>query len=120
MPPSNDLPVCIAIILAAKQPPDWSFAVLQQISQSIIMDMKQSVPSTNPKGTTRRLTAQQKKILLCIARELTDQAVADELHISLNTMRSYKRRIYRLLGANCALGAVVQALKYGLISLEEI
>ncbi len=59
-------------------------------------------------------------VLLRVARGLTDQAAAAELHISVSTVRFHKQELYRLLDADNAVTAVVRALQTGVLSLEEI
>lgn len=59
-------------------------------------------------------------VLLRIARGLTDQAVAMELHISPDTVRFHKKRLYRVLDSDNAVTTVVQALRGGLLFLDEI
>ncbi len=59
-------------------------------------------------------------VLLRVARGLTDQAVAAELHISVSTVHFHKQELYRLLDADNAVTAVVRALQTGVLSLDEI
>jgi len=90
------------------------------MSQSIIKDKRQGDLFTKPEKCPVHLTRRQKMVLLRIARGLTDQAVAMELHISLDTVRFHKKRLYHVLDADNAVTTVVQALRDGLLSLEEI
>ncbi len=66
------------------------------------------------------LTERQKMVLLRIAQGMKDQAVALDLHISLDTVRYHKKNIYQMLGASNAIDMLVRALKGGLISLDEV
>ncbi len=75
---------------------------------------------TNPEKLPVHLTRRQKMVLLRVARGLTDQAVAMELRISPDTVRFHKKRLYRILDSDNAVTTVVQALRGGLLSLEEI
>ncbi len=85
-----------------------------------ILDERKGPSSFPPEESAAALTPRQKVVLIRIARGLTDQANAAELHISLNTVRFHKKRLYHLLGVDNAVAAVVQALKYQLLSLDEI
>jgi len=59
-------------------------------------------------------------VLLRIARGLTGQAVAMELHISPDTVRFHKKRLYRILDSDNAVTTAVQALRGGPLSMDEI
>lgn len=70
-------------------------------------------------GTTAaeiRLSAREREILLWAAEGKSDQMIADMLHISYPTVRFHLSNIYRKLGANERIFAVVKALRRGLIT----
>lgn len=114
------LPVSIAIITTTKQPPDWPLATLQQMSPSMMLDMRRGYSILHQEKITKCLTRRQRMVFLQVARGLTDQAIAVELRITLNTVRFHKKKIYQLLGADNAISAVILALKAGIFTLEEI
>ncbi len=120
IPPSDALPMGIAINTTTTQPPDWPLATLQQMSQRIVLEKRQGPFAPQPEGAPIELTRRQKMVLLRIARGLTDQAIAVELHISLDTVRFHKKRLYHLLDTGNAVTAVIRALREGLLSLDEI
>ncbi len=120
LPPSDALAVSLAIVTTARQPPDWPLAMLAQLSQGMVLERRRGDAPARPETRPADLTRRQKMVLLRIARGLTDQAVAMELHISPDTVRFHKKRLYRLLDSDNAVTAVVRALQGGVLSLEEI
>lgn len=63
-----------------------------------------------------RLSAREREILLWAAEGKSDQMIADMLHISYPTVRFHLSNIYRKLGANERIFAVVKAVRRGLIT----
>jgi two-component system, NarL family, nitrate/nitrite response regulator NarL len=61
------------------------------------------------------LTAREHDVLALIAQGATNQAVADELAISVNTVRNHVSNVLVKLDAHSKLEAVVAAQKLGLI-----
>lgn len=66
------------------------------------------------------LSEKQRAVLLCMARGMTDKAVSRELGICIDTVKYHKRNLFRILGADCGVRAVVLALQKRLILLDEI
>lgn len=64
-----------------------------------------------------QLTAREKAILQRLSTGLTDQEIADELYLSLNTVKWYNRQIYSKLGASNRLQAVAEARALGFLDL---
>lgn len=121
IPPSDSFPMSIAVITTDRQSPDWLTAMLRLVAYSIILitQYESSVFSQSEKVSVA-LTNRQKMVLLRMARGLTDQAIAVELHIKLNTVRFHKKELYQRMNTNNAVTTVIQALKDGLLLLEEI
>jgi two-component system response regulator DevR len=63
------------------------------------------------------LTERELVILRLVARASTNQAIADELHLSVNTIRNYMQSILAKLGAHSKLEAVAIAVKKGIVAL---
>jgi DNA-binding NarL/FixJ family response regulator len=61
------------------------------------------------------LTARELDVLGCMARGLTNKAVAGELFLSVNTVRNYTQSILTKLGAHSKLEAVSKAVRVGII-----
>lgn len=54
-----------------------------------------------------RLSRREAQIIRCIVTELKDQAIAHELGISYNTLRTQLSRLYRKLGVRTRVGVAV-------------
>ncbi len=61
------------------------------------------------------LSHAQLRVLDGLRRDLSNQEIADELFLSVNTVKTHLREIYRRLGAKNRRDAVALAEKYGLI-----
>ena len=61
------------------------------------------------------LTPQELRFLTLLSKGYSYQAAADELDVSLNTVRNYVRAIYEKLHVHSRSGAVGKALRSGLI-----
>ena len=70
--------------------------------------MDGSTPSPEP------LNKREQEILERLANGLSDQQIADDLFLSLNTVKWYNRQIYSKLGVSSRTQAIVQARASGL------
>jgi DNA-binding NarL/FixJ family response regulator len=66
-----------------------------------------------------RLSARELEVVGCLARGLTNREIADELYLSVHTVRNHLQRICRRLGARSRLEVVVMAAGQGLIELPQ-
>ncbi|CUR54670.1 Regulatory protein, LuxR [metagenome] len=64
-------------------------------------------------GREAGLTPREAEVLALIARGMTNQAVAEELFLSINSVKSYIRSAYRKIGAQRRAEAVIWALQNG-------
>jgi LuxR family transcriptional regulator, maltose regulon positive regulatory protein len=62
-----------------------------------------------------RLTSRESAALTRLPTYLTQRQIADELYISLNTLKTHLKSLYRKLGASSRAEAVVSARAHGLI-----
>lgn len=62
------------------------------------------------------MTKREQDVLARLARGLTNQAIAIELHISEATVKAHLTQIYQALGVSDRTAAVVQAMKLGLVA----
>ena len=62
-----------------------------------------------------RLTAREVDVLRLLARGLTYAQAARELRVSVHTAATHLKSAYRKLGVHSAAGAVMQAVRLGLI-----
>jgi DNA-binding NarL/FixJ family response regulator len=68
----------------------------------------------------RSLTAREGDVLRALAQGLDNQAIADQLYIGHETVRSHIVRILRKLGAESRLQAVLIALRHGYIDPNDL
>ena len=62
------------------------------------------------------LTSRERQILVCLAGGKSDRTIADELVLSVNTVKWYARQIYAKLGVENRQGAVQVAQQFGLLN----
>ncbi|WP_394831765.1 LuxR C-terminal-related transcriptional regulator [Pendulispora rubella] len=62
------------------------------------------------------LTAREKEVLEHVARDQTNQEIADALGISIYTVKALLRKIHEKLGVSTRGGAVAAAIRKGLIA----
>ena len=62
------------------------------------------------------LTKREHEILDLIANEFTTEQIAQNLHISIPTVESHRRNMFRKLGVQSVVGLVKEALKNKWIS----
>lgn len=63
-----------------------------------------------------RLTLREQEILARLSTGLSDQQIADDLYLSLNTVKWYNRQIYSKLGVSSRTQAIAQARLAGVLS----
>jgi DNA-binding NarL/FixJ family response regulator len=61
------------------------------------------------------LTERERQILTLVARGSTNRAIAEEVHLSVNTVRNYVQSIHMKLGCHSKLEAVATAVREGII-----
>lgn len=82
-----------------------------EIATKVIRLFRQVQPPTNEYN----LTAQEVRLLSLLSEGRSYQAAADEMIISINTVRNYIRSIYDKLHVHSKSAAVSKALKAGLL-----
>jgi len=73
---------------------------------------------TKPRGRNPDLTSREREILRAMAKGGSNQQIADELHLSRDTVRNHVASILSKLGVNSKLQAVTLAIQRGLVSPE--
>jgi DNA-binding NarL/FixJ family response regulator len=66
------------------------------------------------------LTARETEVLRCLAQGLSNKEIAETLSISEETVKTHVSNVLAKLEAENRAQAIVQALKRGLVSLEEL
>lgn len=65
---------------------------------------------------TAGLSSRQQGVLQCLCKGMSNQVIADTLHLSPGTVRNYVSEIYRILGVNRRHDAIEEAKQRGWIS----
>jgi DNA-binding NarL/FixJ family response regulator len=78
------------------------------IARKVVASFQKPAPAS---ATANNLTAREQSILECLARGLTYQQTADQLSISMGTIRTHIRRIYEKLHVHACTEAVAKYLR---------
>jgi LuxR family maltose regulon positive regulatory protein len=74
------------------------------------------VPAPNDGCTvTEELTSKEVEVLRLLATRLSRREIGQRLYVSLNTVKTHQRALYRKLGVENRIGAVARARKLGLL-----
>ncbi len=65
----------------------------------------------------KRLTLRELEVLRVLAEGLSDQEIAERLHVSTGTVRNHFVNIFKKLGVHSRLQALVFAARYGLVEI---
>jgi LuxR family transcriptional regulator, maltose regulon positive regulatory protein len=71
--------------------------------------------SREPASAGQELTARELDVLRLMAGELSQRAIGEALYLSLNTIKTHTRLIYRKLGVGTRADAVARARELGLL-----
>jgi LuxR family maltose regulon positive regulatory protein len=78
-------------------------------------ELSAAAAALDPSGSTVQLSAREREVLRYLPTMLTTSEIAVELYVSVNTIKSHTRSIYRKLGASRRQAAVVRAYEYGIL-----
>jgi DNA-binding CsgD family transcriptional regulator len=96
---------------------DGNFDLLSAYSHHFYAAFKRLNERPAPAGSNLFLTDKERDILSMVARGKSDAMIAEKLHMSVHTVDSHMRKIFRKLETNNRMMAVVKALTLGLIHL---
>jgi DNA-binding NarL/FixJ family response regulator len=71
-------------------------------------------------GAPYDLTGRELEVLTLLAQGETNQMIADELFISVNTVRNHVQHVIAKLGAHSKLEAVATAVREGIVDMEQV
>ena len=88
------------------------------VAREALRRVLEAVPTTTPAASTppllEGLTEQEARVLRLVAQGLNNQAIAQTLHISLNTVKTHLKHIFAKLGVSDRTQAAVWAWRHGL------
>ena len=70
-------------------------------------------------GSGEALTDRELEVVRAIARGMSNNEIADELYLSVNTVRNHIQRISAKLGVGTRLEVAMTAIRRGLIELPQ-
>jgi len=91
--------------------PSIAGKVLAMAAGTMPRPVESSAPDIRPR---------ERQILLLIARGLSNADIAAELYLSEGTIRNYASALFNRIGVTDRTQAAIAALRYGIISLDDI
>ncbi|CAN5386080.1 hypothetical protein BH11ACT8_BH11ACT8_34920 [soil metagenome] len=64
------------------------------------------------------LTPREHDVIALVARGLSNQDIADELYLSINSVKTYIRSAYRKMGVTRRPNAIIWAAQHGLLQIS--
>jgi len=92
---------------------------LPAIAATIQQDLAAARAHVGERHTVEPPSAAELTVLRCLARDLSRREIADELYISVNTVKTHIRLLYRKLGATSREEAIAHAEAQGLLDLSK-
>jgi len=83
-------------------------AMSSSIARKVVASFQKALPATQPEI---HLSPREQTVLDCLAKGLTYKQIADQLGISIDTIRTYLRRIYEKLHVQSRTEAVAKYMR---------
>ena len=107
-------------VLKTATPEDLARAIRIVASGGLYLDSEVSQAMEGPGFSPENLSSREREVLVEAARGLSSKEIAGKLYISERTVQTHLGSIYDKLGARNKTEAMLLALKYGVVSLEEL
>jgi DNA-binding NarL/FixJ family response regulator len=91
------------------------YNMLDSRAQPLLQQYLYAGRTTSQDSRRQSLNEHERVILTLVAQDMTDQEVAERIHISVRTVSNHLRYIYAKLGVKSRAGAVTTAILKGLI-----
>lgn len=102
-----------------------SAVILKSVSGDLLVEQLERVAGgerlgwadsarSNGRGTGEALSLREQEVLALLALGLSNPAIAEELFLSVDTVKTYVRRVFAKLGVNNRTNAALLAAKYDL------
>ena len=87
----------------------------QYISDTVLQQLyRQTEPTPEPAAVLSALTSRELDVIRLIADEHSSNEIAERLFISLNTVETHRKNLFKKLNVKNSLGLIKFALKHGL------
>jgi two-component system response regulator NreC len=90
------------------------------IAKELVSDYLRQVQDGSERDSYDVLTERERQVLTLIAEDATNQAIANELEISVKTVEHHRENIMRKLNLHTRTELVKYALRRGLVSLDDL
>lgn len=107
-------------ILKTVKPDELSRAIRVVARGGLYLDGEVAKSIEDEAGAFEALSTREREVLLYAARGLSSKEIAADLIISERTVQTHLASIYDKLGARNKTEAMLLALKYGVVALEEL
>ena len=107
-------------VLKTVSPRELTAAINTVATGGLYLDSEVSSVMGESDFIPEQLSAREREVLLLAARGLSSKEVAKRLFISERTVQTHLASIYDKLGSKNKTEALLLALKYGVVTLEEI
>ncbi|MCA9495228.1 MAG: response regulator transcription factor, partial [Myxococcales bacterium] len=94
---------------------DGGAAMSPSVARCVLGLLRESRPRLLRPPPPVALTQRQKEVLACLADGMSYERIADEMQISVNTVRTHVRRLYDALQVEGAAEAVSKAFRHRLL-----
>ncbi len=103
-----------AIPLAVRAAVQGQVVVAREALRRVLEAVPTPTPAVSTPPLLEELTEQEARVLRLVAQGLNNQAIAQTLHISLNTVKTHLKHIFAKLGVSDRTQAAVWAWRHGL------
>src|SRR5690606_25071909 len=90
------------------------------VAKDLVSDYLTQVQAGSERDSYQVLTERERQVLTLIAEDATNQAIANELEISVKTVERHRENIMRKLNLHTRTELVKYAIRKGLISLDDL
>lgn len=90
------------------------------VAKDLVSDYLTQVQAGSERDSYEVLTERERQVLTLIAEDATNQAIANELEISVKTVERHRENIMRKLNLHTRTELVKYAIRKGLISLDDV
>lgn len=106
------------VVVAVRQVLAGRVAIDSATASRLLNDLSKTLSQSEPEVRGSNLTRRELQVLELVADGLPNRDVANQLHISENTVKNHMRSIHEKLDVRTRTEAVVKAARHGLLGLR--